>query len=64
MTRAQTARAQYERTMSELRSAVPTNSREFATRASAACAAYESAMVADIGADAAGDLGAGLARLA
>lgn len=61
---AQIARAQYEATMATLRSTVPNGSREFAWLAADACAAYEAAMVADIGTTRANKLGANHERLA
>lgn len=50
--------------MNAIRAELPSSSREFAQRASAACLKYEAAMTDDIGATAARAMGAGLPRLA
>lgn len=56
--RAQIAADTYKRRTAEIRSTMDSGTREFADAMSAACAEYERAMVADIGADRASELGA------
>lgn len=62
-TAATVAAARYAARVAELRSTMDSRTSAFATAMSEACAAYESAMVADIGARGAARLGAGFPRL-